>query len=63
MFFYGTKNPTPQQLALLTAFNIAVVTALLLVVTKIFFVDTMAWWVVLVMPIFITIFAYFAVVE
>ena len=63
MFFYGTKNPTPQLLALLTAFNIAVVTALLLVVIKMFFVDTMAWWVIFAMPIFITIFAYFAVLD
>ena len=63
MFFYVTKNPTPQQLALQTAVNIAVVTAVLLGVIKIFFVDTMAWWVVITMPIFVTIFAYFAVLE
>ncbi|MCH2043951.1 MAG: ATP-binding protein [Saprospiraceae bacterium] len=52
MFFYGTNNPTPQQLAFLTAINFSVVLAVALIIIKLLYPESIHWSLAIGIPIF-----------
>ncbi len=57
------KNPTPQQLALITAINIAVFFAIFLLVVKLLAPPTYPWWIVAAAPLLVFGISYYAVSE
>lgn len=63
VFFYFSKNPTPQQLALLSALNSAILSLALLVVVRLLLPDSIDWWLVLGLPFFHLLTAYFSMYE
>lgn len=63
MFLYGTKNPTPQLLAVLAAANAAVVALLLLLIVKLSMPDTIYWWLVLALPPVVWLVGYVTFLE
>lgn len=51
MFFFSTKNPSPEQLVRFTAFNITAALFSVVLLIKIIFPDSLSWWLVLVLPL------------
>lgn len=63
MFFYGTKNPTPQQLALLAIINVAIMLLILLVITRLILPEQIEWWLVFTVPAVVLTLGYLTFVE
>lgn len=61
MFFFSTKNPSPEQLVRFTAFNITAALFSVVLLIKIIFPDSLSWWLVLVLPLLGMAVGYFAV--
>lgn len=61
MFFFFTKNPSPEQLVKLTAFNIAAVLFAVVLLIKILFPESLSWWLVLLLPLLSLAAGYVAV--
>jgi two-component system phosphate regulon sensor histidine kinase PhoR len=64
LFYYFSKNPTPQQLALLSALNTAILLLFLLLGIKLFApADWLSWWLVLLLPLFNLLTSYLSMFE
>ncbi len=63
LFFYVTKNPTPQQLALLSALNTAITLLIVMVVVKLLVPESMSWWVVAGFPALNLLTSFFSMYE
>lgn len=61
MFFFSTKNPSPEQLVRFTAFNITAALFSVVLLIKIIFPDSLSWWLVLALPLLGMVVGYFAV--
>ena len=61
MLFFSIKNPSPEQLVRLTALNIGAAVLLVLLPLKLVFPASLAWWLVLVLPLLSLVMGYFAV--
>lgn len=61
MFFLSTKNPSPEQLVKLTAFNVTAVILVVVVLIKVIFPESLSWWLVLLLPILTFAASYLAV--
>lgn len=60
---FTQKNPTPRQLAIITALNISMFLLVSLVVFKLLIPTSVEWWGVLLFPILVFTAAYFSVAE
>lgn len=63
LFFYGTKNPTPQQLAFLSGLNVAALLLTVLLGLYFFCPGCLAWWLVPTLPALVLLGNYVAFVE
>lgn len=63
MLFFSIKNPSPQQLARLTAANNAVILFVFVLASKLLFVNSIHWMLVFLIPILSLGFGYLAIHE
>jgi two-component system phosphate regulon sensor histidine kinase PhoR len=63
MLLYAPNNPTPQQLAFITALNHTVILLVCLLVCKYWDPQSIAWWLVFVIPLLVLVTGYWAVFE
>lgn len=63
MSAFITKNPTPQQLALIAAVNISGIMLIMIFLLKLIFPNSLAWWLVAVFPILSLACSYYIIHE